>query len=263
MGEEYSGMNLIIEHLCKRFSSSANNTLEDINLKIDEGEFICVIGPSGCGKTTLLNLIAGLELPTKGEIKLDGNIITGAGPDRVVMFQEAALFPWLSVINNVKFGLKLAGKSKQEQEQIAIHYLRLVQLAHFKNYRCHELSGGMKQRVALARALALDSKVLLMDEPFAALDKQTRNMLRDEIQSIFMKTKRTVVFVTHSVEEAVFFADRIIMLSATGKVANEFKIELPRPRHIENSDFIELRAALLKETRREAEKSAQSEYDNN
>ncbi|MCL2283807.1 MAG: ABC transporter ATP-binding protein [Fibromonadales bacterium] len=256
-------MSLTIEHLYKHFPSSTRSTLEDINLEICEGEFICVIGPSGCGKTTLLNLIAGLELPTKGEIKLDGNAITGAGPDRVVMFQESALFPWLSVANNVKFGLKIAGKSKQEQEQTAMHYLKLVQLAHFKDYRCHELSGGMKQRVALARALALDSKVLLMDEPFAALDKQTRNMLRDEIQSIFMKTKKTVFFITHSVEEAVFFADRIIMLSVTGKVVSEFKVEFPRPRHIENPDFIELRAMLLKEIRKEVEKSAQSEYDNN
>ncbi|MDR2732061.1 MAG: ABC transporter ATP-binding protein, partial [Fibromonadaceae bacterium] len=221
-------MGLTIRHLCKRFPPSKGNTLEGINLEINEGEFMCVIGPSGCGKTTLLNLIAGLEMPTEGEIKLDGNIITGAGPDRVVMFQESALFPWLSVVNNVKFGLKLAGKSKQEQEKIATHYLKLVQLAHFRDYRCHELSGGMKQRVALARALALDSKVLLMDEPFAALDKQTKNMLRDEIQSIWMRTKKTVVFITHSVEEAVFFADRIIMLSTAGKIANEFKVELPR-----------------------------------
>jgi NitT/TauT family transport system ATP-binding protein len=243
-------MGLAIKHLHKY-------SLDDINLEIGENEFICVIGPSGCGKTTLLNLIAGLEIPAQGEIRLDGRIIAGAGPDRVVMFQEAALFPWLSVMNNVKFGLKIAGKSRQEQEQIAMHYLKLVQLAHFKDYRCHELSGGMKQRVALARALALDSKILLMDEPFTALDKQTKNKLRDEIQSIWMRTKKTVVFVTHSVEEAVFFADRIVMLGANGKMANEFKVELPRPRHIENKDFIELRAALLREIRTEVEKSAE------
>ncbi|MDR0233932.1 MAG: ATP-binding cassette domain-containing protein, partial [Zoogloeaceae bacterium] len=173
-------MSLTIRHLYKCFPSSARDTLDDINLEIGEGEFICVIGPSGCGKTTLLNLIAGLELPTRGEIHLDGNRITGAGPDRVVMFQEAALFPWLSVVENVKFGLKVAGKSGQAQDEAAMRYLSLVRLAHFKDYRCHELSGGMKQRVALARALALDSKILLMDEPFAALDKQTKNRLRDE-----------------------------------------------------------------------------------
>jgi len=162
----------------------------------------------------------------------------------------------------VQFGLKIAGKSKAEQEETAMHYLNLVQLSRFKDYRCHELSGGMKQRVALARALALDSKILLMDEPFASLDKQTRNMLREEIQNIFMQANKTVLFVTHSIEEALFFADRIIMLSTNpGKVVNEFKIGIPRPRHIEDPDFIELRASLLKEIRKEVERSALSEYD--
>jgi NitT/TauT family transport system ATP-binding protein len=179
------------------------------------------------------------------------------------MFQEAALFPWLSVVENVKFGLKVAGKSGQAQEEVAMRYLSLVRLARFKDYRCHELSGGMKQRVALARALALDSKILLMDEPFAALDKQTKNRLRDEIQNIWMEAKKTVVFITHSVEEAVFFADRIIMLGANGKMVNEFRVGLSRPRHIESADFIELRAELLKEIRKEVEKSAEQEYDDN
>lgn len=256
-------MGLLINHLYKRFPSAPAYTLEDITLDIDDGEFICVTGPSGCGKTTLLNLIAGLETPTEGEMLLDGNPITGAGPDRVVMFQESALFPWLTVIENVKFGLKLTAKSKDEQERIAMHYLKMVQLAHFRDYRCHELSGGMKQRVALARALALDSKILLMDEPFAALDKQTKNMLRDEIQSIWMQTKKTAFFITHSIEEAIFFADRIIMLGANpGRIVNEFKIDLPRPRHIEESSFIKLRSDMLKQIRKEVEKSAGQEYDN-
>jgi len=254
---------LKINNLCKNFVAE-KTTLEDINLEIKEGEFICVTGPSGCGKTTLLNLVAGLEKPTSGEILLNNQPIIGAGSDRVVMFQESALFPWLTVIENIKFGLKLAKKSKKEQEEIAMHYLELVQLSHFRDYRIHELSGGMKQRVALARALALNSKILLMDEPFASLDKQTKNKLRDEIQRIWMTTKKTVVFITHSIEEAVFFADRIIMLSANpGKIIGDFKIELPRPRHIEEPAFIELRTQLLKQIRKEVEKSAEQEYDNN
>lgn len=257
-------MGLEIKHLYKRFQNAVSDTLVDINLEIKDGEFLCVTGPSGCGKTTLLNLIAGLESPTGGEILLDGKPIAGAGPDRVVMFQESALFPWLTVMGNVKFGLKLAGKTKEEQEQVASEYLKLVQLAHFRDYRCHELSGGMKQRVALARALALDSSIMLMDEPFASLDKQTKNMLRDEIQNIFMHTEKTVFYITHSIEEALFFADRIVMLGANpGKIVNEFKVDLPRPRHIEAPAFIEIRAELLEKMRREVEKIAEKEYDNN
>ena len=256
-------MGLEIKKLYKRFQSNAMNTLEDVNLDISDGEFICVTGPSGCGKTTLLNLIAGLETPTSGELLLDGDKITKPGHDRVVMFQESALFPWLSVSQNVKFGLKLAGKSKGEQEDIAMHYLQMVQLAHFKDYRCHELSGGMKQRVALARALALESKILLMDEPFASLDKQTTNMLRDEIQDIWAKTKKTVLFITHSIEEAVFFADRIVLLSANpGKIVSVTNVTLQRPRHIEDPAFIELRAELLKQIKKEVERKVGSEYDN-
>ena len=257
-------MGLEIKHLHKRFPTSEKNTLMDINLDIEDGEFICITGPSGCGKTTLLNIIAGLDVPTDGEMLLDGKPITGAGADRVVMFQESALFPWLTVIDNVKFGLKIAGKSKEEQEKIAMHYLELVQLAHFRDYRCHEISGGMKQRAALARALALDSKILLMDEPFASLDKQTKNVMRDEVQDICLKTKKTVILITHSIEEAVFFADRIIVLSANpGQIINDIKVDFPRPRHIESPDFIELRANLLKQIRKEVDKNAGQEYNNN
>jgi len=254
---------LQIQNIYKKFPSSGVNTLEEINLEIKSGEFLCVTGPSGCGKTTLLNLIAGLDVPTAGQILLDGKAVSEPGPDRIVMFQESALFPWLTVIGNVKFGLKLAGKSNEEQESIAMHYLKMVQLAHFRDYRIHELSGGMKQRVALARALALDSKIMLMDEPFASLDKQTKNMLQDEIQNIFTQTKKTVFYITHSIEEALFFADRIIMLSANpGRIAKEFYIDLPRPRHIAEQAFIEIRANLLNEIREEVEKSAKQEYDN-
>lgn len=255
-------MLLKINNLSKKFHSVIN-TLEDINFEIEEGEFVCVTGPSGCGKTTLLNLIAGLEKPTSGEILINNKAVTGAGSDRVVMFQESALFPWLTVSGNIKFGLKLSGKTKKEQEETAMHYLNMVQLASFRDYRVHELSGGMKQRVALARALALDSEVLLMDEPFASLDKQTRNILREEIQKIWLNTKKTVIFVTHSIEEAVFFADRIVMLSTNpGRITGIFEVALPRPRHIEEPAFIELRAELLGQIRKEVEKGARQEYDN-
>ena len=256
-------MSLVLENVSKRFEHSSLETLRDINLKIENGEFLCVIGPSGCGKTTLLNIIAGLDTPTAGAVTLNGTRISGPGPDRIVMFQEAALFPWLNVIDNVKFGLSLAGKPKAEQEETALKYLKMVQLAYYKSYRPHQLSGGMRQRVALARALAMDSGILLMDEPFAALDKQTRNKLREEIQDIWMKTRKTVVFITHSVEEAIFFADRIVMLSANpGKVIKEFTVDFPRPRHIEAGDFISLRADLLNQIRLEVNKSDTEEYRN-
>jgi NitT/TauT family transport system ATP-binding protein len=256
-------MILEVRNVTKKFDNSETEALADVSLDIADGEFICVIGPSGCGKTTLLNLIAGLEKPTGGRILFNGVPVAAPGPDRIVMFQESALFPWLTVKENIFFGLKLAGKPKTEQEEITAHYLKMVQLAHYRDYRPHQLSGGMKQRAALARALALDSKLLLMDEPFAALDKQTRNKLREEIQAIWMQTKKTVFFITHSVEEAIFFADRIVMLGANpGSVIKEIKIDLPRPRHIESAGFIELRAKLLAEMREEVDKSVEAEYRN-
>ncbi|MCL2252808.1 MAG: ABC transporter ATP-binding protein [Lachnospiraceae bacterium] len=256
-------MSLEIKNVTKKFDNAKINTLEDVSLTIGESEFICVIGPSGCGKTTLLNLIAGLEKPSSGSISYNGIPITSPGPDRIVMFQESALFPWLTVKENIFFGLKLAGKSKAEQEEITSQYLKMVQLAHYRDYRPHELSGGMKQRAALARALALDSNLLLMDEPFASLDKQTRNKLREEIQDIFMQTKKTVFFITHSVEEAIFFADRIVMLGAhPGRVIREMKVGLSRPRQIDGAEFIELRANLLSEMREEVDKSVEAEYRN-
>jgi len=256
-------MSLVLSNISKKFKSASHNTLADINLAIGGSEFLCVIGPSGCGKTTLLNIIAGLESPTAGSVSLDGSPVSGPGPDRVVMFQESALFPWLSVIDNVKFGLSLAGKTRALQDEIALHYLKMVQLAHYKDYRPHQLSGGMKQRVALARALALDSKVLLMDEPFASVDKQTRNKLREEVHDLWRQTQKTVVFITHSVEEAIFFADRIIMMGANpGKIVKEFAVDLTRPRHIDAPEFIELRADLLEQIRMEVDRSVRQEYRN-
>ncbi|MDR1699684.1 MAG: ABC transporter ATP-binding protein [Lachnoclostridium sp.] len=257
-------MGLELKDISKQFGNSKKDTVSHVSLDVRDGEFISIIGPSGCGKSTILNMIAGLEKVTGGEIRLDGNLITDPGSDRVVMFQESALFPWLSVIDNVKFGLKIAGIPKEEQEERAMHYLNMVHLGKFKKYHPHELSGGMKQRVALARALTMDSKVLLMDEPFASLDKQTRNFLRDEIQNIWMETRKTVVFITHSVEEAVFLSDRVALMSTTpGTIQTVMTVDLPRPRKIDSDEFVHIRKELLNQLRKEVDRVAQEEYDRN
>lgn len=246
-------MSLVIKDLSKQFHESDEHTLKNVNLEIASGEFVCVVGTSGCGKSTLLNIIAGLEKPTDGQVLLDGEVITHPGADRTVMFQDHGLFPWLNVIDNVKFGMKINGVSKDIQVEKAIHYLKLVNLYDYRNYPIHQLSGGMRQRTALARALTMDSKVLLMDEPFASLDKQTSNRLREELQRIWMETKRTIFFITHSVEEAVYLADRVVVLSAdTHSIRDIISIDLERPRHVYAPEFIELRHRILEEVRGEA-----------
>ncbi len=209
-------MGLIVKDVSKEFVSKhkKTSTLENFNIEIKEGDFVCILGPSGCGKSTLLNILAGLEKATKGVVILNGNEITGPGPDRTVMFQEAALFPWLKVIDNVEFGMKMAGISKEVRYEKAIHYLKMVHLSKFQDSYVYELSGGMKQRVALARALSLDSEILLMDEPFAALDSQTKMMLRQELQRIWVNTKKTIIFITHDAEEAVYLANRVVVMAA-------------------------------------------------
>lgn len=246
-------MSLVLKGIHKQFDNNEDATLNDINLEIEAGEFVCIVGPSGCGKSTLLNLVAGLETPTIGQILLDGKPITGPGSDRTVMFQEHGLFPWLNVIENVKFGMKMSGVPKEEQEQKALHYLEMVHLLDYKDYLIHQISGGMRQRVALARALTMDSKILLMDEPFSALDRQTSSQLREELQRIWTETKRTILFITHSVEEAVYLADRVVVLSAkTGKVADIIPIPFDRPRQVYDPDFVEYRHRILDEVRKES-----------
>ncbi len=210
----------------------------------------------------MLNLIAGFIEPTSGEIILDGSRVSGPGSDRVVMFQEPALYPWLNVTQNVTFGLEIAGCSKEEQKRIAEHYLRMVQLWKYKDYRIHQISGGMKQRVALARALALDSKLLLMDEPFSALDKQTINVLREELEHIWEKTKRTIIYVTHSVEEAIYFSDRVVVMSENpGKIREIIPITLKRPRVVEDDEFVALRKRILTSVKEGVKKSIEDEFD--
>lgn len=257
-------MSVVINHISKQFVTDHKtvHTLDDINLEFKEGEFICLLGPSGCGKSTLLNIIAGLEAATAGNVLLQDKEIQGAGPDRAVMFQEAALFPWLRVIDNVEFGMKLAGVSKQVRRETAIKYLKMVHLTRFQDCFVHELSGGMKQRVALARALTLDSKVLLMDEPFAALDSQTKNILQAELQRIWWETKKTILFVTHNVEEAVVLADRVVVMSANpGRIKKEFHIQLARPRLPESLDVSYFVTDILRELKEEVEKVAKAEFD--
>lgn len=250
------------EGLSKTFKNAAEPALSDINLEISDGEFICIVGPSGCGKSTLLNLIAGLETPTSGKIILDDKEVRGPGADRVVMFQEPALYPWLNVMENVKFGMKLAGVPKSEQETRAEKYLKMVHLWDFREYAVHELSGGMKQRTALARALTMDSKIMLMDEPFSALDKQTINKLRAELEAIWEETGRTIIYVTHSVEEALYFADRIIILAERpGIVKSVVKIDLPRPRQLDSEEFVDIRKHLLDGLKVEVDKIEKEEYD--
>lgn len=257
-------MSLQIENVSKTFITRSNtiHPLDQINLEIKAGEFVCLLGPSGCGKSTLLNIIAGLEKASVGNVICHGNTVTGPGPDRAVMFQESALFPWLKVIDNVEFGMKIAGISKKERNEKAMKHLKMVYLTRFKNSLVHELSGGMRQRVALARALTLDSKVLLMDEPFAALDSQTKSLLQMELQRIWQETGKTIIFVTHNVEEAVLLADRVLVMSAhPGRIKKEFRIQLARPRTIENIDLAYLVADVMKELKEEVEAVAKAEYD--
>ena len=255
-------MFLQIKSVDKSFPDTKKETLRDISLTVEKGEFICIVGPSGCGKSTLLNLVAGLDIPTSGSIVLDGQEITGPGRDRVVMFQEAALYPWLNVMENVQFGLAAAGYSSGQQREAAEKYLKMVQLWHYRAYPVHQISGGMKQRTALARALALASKMLLMDEPFSALDKQTINLLRAELEKIWEKTGKTIFYVTHSVEEAIYFADRVVVMSENpGRIRSVIPITLPRPRDIEDEHFTSLRKQILSQVQLSVKQSVKDEYD--
>lgn len=226
--------------------------LHDINLDVNENEFICFIGPSGCGKTTLLRVIAGLEEPSQGEVRLEGQPIRGPGPERGMVFQEYSLFPWRTVLDNVAFGLELKGIGKEERYRKARQYIKMVELERFEERYPHELSGGMKQRVAIARALVNEPKALLMDEPFGALDAQTRNIMQSELLRIWEEEKKTVVFVTHSVDEAIYLADRIVIMSARpGKIKEVIEIDLPRPRNRTSTQVNIIRDRILCDLRSE------------
>lgn len=228
--------------------ASSVTALENINLNIEEGQFVCFVGPSGCGKTTLLNILAGLDKPTSGEVILNGQPVRETGPDRIMVFQENALFPWLKVIDNVEFGLKMAGIEKEKRYEIAMHFLDMMQLKKFAEAFTYQLSGGMKQRVAIARALVTDPEVLLMDEPFAALDSQTRDLLMVELQLIWARTRKTIVFVTHNIAESVCLGDKVVIFtSRPGKVKKEIAVEYRRPRLSEDNNLYSYQRKILDE----------------
>ena len=249
-------MKLQIKGVSKTFYARDNRltALEDISIEVKQGELVCIIGPSGCGKSTLLNIIAGLETPDKGEVLIDGHLVESPGPDRVVMFQDDALFPWLNVLGNIEFGMKMKAIPKERRMAIALEFLRMVHLSAFKHSYIHELSGGMKQRVALARALTINPDLLLMDEPFGSLDAQTREILHAELQEIWSLTEKTIIFITHNVREAVCLGDRVLVCSARpGKIKKEIRIDLPRPRRLGSLELIKVSNLIMQELRSEIE----------
>jgi NitT/TauT family transport system ATP-binding protein len=224
----------------------ATEALTEIDLTVVPGEFVCIVGASGCGKSTLLRIVAGFEGATSGELRVMGHAVTAPGPERGMVFQDYALFPWLTVAQNVAYGPRQAGLSRSDAEVLADRYVEMVGLSKFRTRFPFELSGGMKQRVAIARVLANDPAVILMDEPFGALDAITRDGLQQKLLEIWEANRKTILFVTHSVDEAVFLADRVIVLSPhPGRLKIELPIELPRPRDIAAPDFNRYKRALL------------------
>jgi NitT/TauT family transport system ATP-binding protein len=248
--EDVKPSKLKVSGISKSFTARGRvvQALENVSLDVEEGEFVCLVGPSGCGKSTLLNLIAGLDHPDQGSLAADGLAITKPGRDRMVMFQEHALFPWLNVMGNVLFGLRLKPNlTEKDRREVAEYYLTLVGLEKFMEANIHELSGGMKQRVALARALAPNPRVLLMDEPFAALDAMTREQLYADLQKIWAARRKTIIFVTHNVREAVCLGDRVILFSAhPGRICEEFKVTAARPREFNSVELATLAGQITR-----------------
>lgn len=240
-----------IKNLSKSYKNNNGrincHILQNINLSIPEGQFVCVLGPSGCGKTTLLNLLAGFIKPCSGSIFFNGKKITGAGPERAVVFQESTLFPWLTAQGNVEFGLRQRGDDKRTRAELSLKFLKMVGMAQHSDAYPHTLSGGMRQRVAIARVLALEPKALLMDEPFSALDTNTREHLQDELLRIWQKLRRTVFYVTHSVEEASYLADRIIIMGpAPDNIFMDELVTLRRPRERSSEEMGKMKQSLRK-----------------
>ena len=243
-----------IRNLSKTYVTEDSETvvLEDFSLDIRKGELISIVGPSGCGKTTILRMLAGLVQPTSGKILIGDRECTTPGSDRGMVFQDFALFPWRSVRKNVEFGLEIAGMPKEQRRERADKYLKIVGLEKFADHRVHELSGGMKQRVALARALVTNPDVILMDEPFGALDAQTRNLMQAGLLKILDKTDQTIIFITHSVDEAVFLSDRIVILTKRpAKIKEVVEIDWSRPRDRASPEFTALRKRILEELEKE------------
>jgi len=254
---------LHIHHVSKLYRADGNEVLaiDEIDLKIRNKEFATILGPSGCGKSTLLRIVAGLAKPTRGGVMLDGHVIEGPGQDRGMVFQSYTLFPWLTVKENIQFGLEIAGMPKGEQEQLAQEFVEKVGLKGFEKTYPRGLSGGMKQRVAIARALVNNPDILLLDEPFGALDAQTRSLMQELLTQVWEELHKTILFVTHDVEEAIFLSDRVFVMTARpGKVKAEIEISLDRPRSYElkaNEAFLSLKKQALRLVREEAIKATQ------
>ncbi|UFS74754.1 ABC transporter ATP-binding protein [Tardiphaga sp. 37S4] len=257
---------LVIDNVSRIFPAVRGGTptraLEPTNLSVADNDFVTILGPSGCGKSTLLRMVAGLDTPTTGRIMLDGKAITGPGADRGMVFQSYTLFPWLTVSENISFGLRERGVSQRERNDIAKQWLEKVGLTSFANHFPKQLSGGMQQRTAIARALANDPKILLLDEPFGALDNQTRALMQELLLGIWERERKTVIFVTHDIEEAVFLASRTVVMSARpGRIKADIAVDLPHPRHytIKTSPaFSDLKARLTEEIRVEAVLAAEA-----
>ena len=246
------------KNIVKYFSHDSHKlkALGGVNLKVEAGDFVCLVGPSGCGKSTFLRIVAGLEKPDEGQILFDGHNVTETGPERIMVFQEGALFPWLKVQDNVEFGLKMAGIPKEERAKISHRYLDMMQLIKFADSYTFQLSTGMKQRVAIARALVMDPDVLLMDEPFAALDAQTRDLLLVEMQLIWEKTKKTILFVTHNVAEAAVLGTKVVIFSNRPSIIKkEVENNFPRPRVSEDEALLKFQHDILTQLRPEVKKS--------
>lgn len=252
---------LVIDQVGKVFNSKGGEmvALDRTSFKVKEGEFITILGPSGCGKSTILRIVAGLEEPSSGHVYLDGHEVKGPGPDRGMVFQSYTLYPWLNVEDNIAFGLKLKGTSQKRCKEVAQHYLDLIGLNGFEKHYPIQLSGGMKQRVAIARALANDPEILLMDEPFGALDAQTRSIMQEILLKAWEESKKTILFITHDVEESIFLADSVYVMTARpGRLKENIPVNLPRPRDysIKNSsEFLSLKTQLLDLIREETLKA--------
>ncbi len=253
---------IIVNNVQKVFKTPGKDViaLKDINLEIKQGEFVCLLGPSGCGKSTLLNAVAGFALPSAGEITVEGRKITGPGPDRGMVFQEYALFPWMTIAQNIAFGLEVQKKSKAEIDLTVNQLLDLLHLNDFRDRFPKDLSGGMRQRVAIARVLALDSPIMLMDEPFGALDALTRRNLQDELLRIWEKLGKTILFVTHSIEESIYLADRIVVMTyRPGTVKRDQIVDMPRPRDPSSAAFNDLKRELGRLVMEEQQRHANDE----
>ena len=259
-----SNVALHVADVSKTFMSKGRTVeaLRPVDLKVATGEFVCFLGPSGCGKSTLLSIIAGLQEPTTGNVWANGKHVTGPGTDRILLFQEAALFPWLDVQQNIEFGLRQAGIKARERAAIARKFIETVHLKGFERSYIHQLSGGMRQRAAIARALAIDPAMLLMDEPFGALDAFTRDRLHTEVESIWAETQKTILFVTHNVREAVALGDRVVVFAPRpGRIVREFRIDLPRPRSLEDHNLVDQSADILQVLRSEMVASEEEEHN--